>query len=93
MSVNWITKITVTNLAEKRVKVSGTRVDGADVKTYSFDTVYNRSNETIGQFQNRLGSLLWQQHLAATAKQTASAALIGASEEAVTAGLNAQEVA
>ena len=35
----WETQLTITNLAEKRIRVSATRTDGEDVDTYSFDTI------------------------------------------------------
>ena len=89
----WQTSITVTNLAEKRVSISATRTDGADVTSYSAETIFDSGSETLAQFQTRLGTLMWQQHLAATSQQSTIDTLIGASESVISAGLDAQEVA
>ena len=93
MAATWQVRIEVTNIAARRVTAIGIRTDGEDVSHYRLATLFDSDNETLSEFQTRIGTHLWQQHQAALAKRSAADALIEESEAIIKAGLDAQEVA
>jgi len=88
----WATKITVTDLSERRYSATATRTDGEDVWTSSRVSGVWPPEQTKEQFLTMLGNLFWAQFQADEAKRTAVAAFLTDCEALLDAGLDAKEL-
>ena len=94
MAVAWDINITVTNLAERRLRIQATRADNADPnnpRTFSVDGIYDTVNKTPQQLLTEYTDLLWGKYQAEVTIETNHAALIGQAETALRNALEATE--
>ena len=95
MAITWDIEFAVTNLAEKRVRVTAKRTDDVAGTTWtkSAATLYNTATETKGQFLTRIKDTIWNSYQAYLAEQASYASLLSDWENLIEAALDAEEVA
>jgi hypothetical protein len=92
MAATWTCKIDVTDVPAKLVTVTGTRTDGADVRTYVLSGVSVDTHDSpLATIKAKVVDGLYRQYAADVTKAAASAAMIAGWEAAVAAALNAKE--
>ena len=86
----WAVEIRVTNVAEKRLSVVGTRTDGADVRSYTIDVKWD---DSLTRQENGLviRDCLRAGFDAEIAMETAYATIIGTLAVDLAGALDAQE--
>ncbi|HUU97049.1 MAG TPA: hypothetical protein VM487_15025 [Phycisphaerae bacterium] len=89
MAATWTSTIVITNLAAKRIRVTATRTDGEDVRTYSCDTRIDPGDVQASKLA--LAESIRDQYLADVADQVAHAALLGTWEADLNTWLEGQE--
>ena len=74
MAITWTASIQVLNLAESRVKFTGTRLDDStgEERTYSCTGIV-----TINAHKRAMEDMVWSQYQEALANEAANAAKIG----------------
>lgn len=91
MAATWDITIQVTALASREIRVTATRTDGDDVRTYSAEGTYDTVNNTPQELLAAYTDLFWNLYQAEIAKETQVAALIGQAEQALATALVAKE--
>ena len=74
MAATWTSTMTVTDLATKRIRVTATRTDGEDIRTYSCDTKIDSSNITASN--TSIVDAIWNAFQSDLKKQTDDTTLI-----------------
>jgi hypothetical protein len=85
----WAVEIEVLNLADKRLRVTATRTDGADIRTYTAEATVDTGD--LPGSRDRVVNALWDAHATVVATETAQNALLVGWEAAVATALNVKE--
>lgn len=95
MPVTWTVQLTVTNLAERRVRLTATRTDTdqtpEEVRTYTADGIYDTVNKTPQELLLEYTDLFWAKYEADVAAEINHADLIIGAENALANALDAKE--
>ena len=89
MAATWEVSIMVTNIAERRIRVTGVRIDGEDVRTYSAQGQVDTNN--LQDSLRAIMDTLFIKHTATINEETTKAALISGWEETATTYLEGLE--
>ena len=86
----WAIDVQVVDVAEKRLSVTGTRTDGADVRSYTIDVKWD---DSLTRQQNGviMRNCLRAEFDTEIARETAYATIIGTLAADLAAALDAQE--
>ena len=90
MAATWTTNFEALDVATRSVRATGTRTDGADVRTYTAEGTVDPADRAASLA--RVINALWDAFQADQAQRTARAALIAGAETAVSNALNAKEL-
>ena len=86
----WDVQIEVTDRADRRIRVTGTRTDGEDVRTYTASAQVDTDN--LQASLRKVMDTIFASHEAAIAEEAANATLVSGWEDAATAYLNGLEI-
>jgi len=94
MSVKWTTKITVTNLSNRDVQVTGTRTEtvGEDVavETIAIGATW-KQGVTKGNFLTSVGNTIWESYQAQVARSEDVVEFLTNCETLLAGGLDVKE--
>ena len=87
----WATTITVKDLHNKIISVTGVRTDGEDVRTYTLSGNIDMTGRTLVSLRDEIVDRLWKIYQADIDKETNIATLISGYENALNTALDALE--
>jgi hypothetical protein len=89
MAGSWVVDIEVTDLAQRKIRATGTRTDGLDIRTFTLEGIVDPADKPGSVV--KIADGLWSAYQAKVTEEAGKSALIATGEAAVASNLDARE--